>query len=113
MPLLNHRLRPTLLLGLALLTGVALLGAATQNQKGEAPPERAHPRMEYLNQEIDAAAVVQTLNDLDSQGWELFQIIPVWEFRNENGNATLAARSYQVFGRRPLNGPPRGGLPAR
>jgi hypothetical protein len=59
-------------------------------------------RMEYLHQEVLSDAVVQTLNDLDGQGWEIFQIIPSWQFKNENAENALVPRAYQVFGKRPL-----------
>ena len=50
-----------------------------------------------LQQEVQADAIVQTVNDLDAQGWDLFQIVPAWTFQNANGEATLIAESYHVF----------------
>jgi hypothetical protein len=61
-------------------------------------------RMEYLHQEVLADSVVQTLNDLDGQGWNIFQIVPTWQFKNDNGENALVPRGYQLFGKRPLKG---------
>jgi hypothetical protein len=86
-------------LSLAVVAGTAAVAYA---QFGGAGVPRERPRMEYLQQEVQADAIVQTLNDLDGQGWDLFQIVPAWSFKNDNGEATLIAKTYQVFGRRPL-----------
>lgn len=65
-------------------------------------PTVLKPRLEYLHQEVKSDAVVQTMNELDKQGWELFQIIPSWTIKNDNGEASLAPTSYQLFGRRTM-----------
>jgi hypothetical protein len=80
------------------LAGMATLAFA---QFGGAGAPAAKPKMEYLHQEVQSDAMVQTLNDLDGQGWELFQVVPVWSIRTDNGETSLAAKTYQVFGRRP------------
>lgn len=85
--------------GLVVLAGMTAVAFAQFGGAGISPPR---PRLEYLQQEVQADAIVQTLNDLDAQGWDLFQIVPAWSFKNENGEATLVAKTYQVFGRRPL-----------
>jgi len=65
-------------------------------------PSSAKPKLEYLHQEVKSDAVVQTLNDLDKQGWEVFQLMPNWTIKNDNGEASLSPTGYQIFGRRPL-----------
>jgi hypothetical protein len=94
-----RRLSLRSLLVLALLVSSAALAYAQLGGSGAAT---SRPKQEYLHQEVQADEIVKTLNDLDGQGWDLFQIVPVWKFNNDNGNATLEAKSYQVFGRRPL-----------
>lgn len=64
--------------------------------------EPARERMEYVNQEVQANAIIQTLNDLDGQGWSIFQVIPSWQVKGEGGEAALEPRAYIVFGRRPI-----------
>lgn len=81
-----------------LVMGVGIATLAFAHQDPVKAPAR--PKMEYLSQEVQADAVVPTMNDLDAQGWDLFQVIPIWEFKNANGANTLEAKSYQVFGRR-------------
>lgn len=59
-------------------------------------------RQEFLSQEVQADAIVETLNDLSKNGWEVFQILPTWKLNNADGaEASLVVKSYQVFGRRP------------
>jgi hypothetical protein len=86
---------------LALVTGLAALGLAQQPGGGK-PATSPHVRTEYVHQEVQADAVVQSLNDLDGQGWEVFQVVPTWQIKNENGEGALVPKSYQVFGRRPV-----------
>lgn len=83
---------------IALVAGSALIAHARLG--GDEPPDR--PRMEYLNQEVQADAVVESLNNLDKQGWDVVQIIPVWKLQEEGAGNTLVPKSYQVFGRRPV-----------
>jgi hypothetical protein len=87
-------------LALALVAGLGALAFAQQPSALTAGSQ-AVIHMEYLHQEVQADAIVQTLNDLDGQGWSIFQIVPAWQLKNDNGEATLVARNYQVFGRRP------------
>lgn len=68
--------------------------------QGQAQPTTA--KMEFLNQEVQADAIVATMNDLSSQGWEVFQLVPVWSIKNENAETAMSPRGYQVFGRRPV-----------
>jgi hypothetical protein len=83
---------------LVLLVMVARVALA---QVGGAPTPRPRVKMEYVHQEVQADAVVQTLNDLDGQGWNIFQIVPTWQLKNENSEGALVPKTYQVFGRRP------------
>jgi hypothetical protein len=87
-------------LALALL---AVLGGLAYAQQPNAASVGAQAvvHMEYLHQEVQVDAIVQSLNELDGQGWSIFQIVPAWQLKNDNGEATLVARAYQVFGRRP------------
>jgi hypothetical protein len=87
-------------LALALLAALGALAYA-QQPNAASTGAQAIVHMEYLHQEVQADAIVQTLNDLDGQGWSIFQIVPAWQLKNENGEASLVARTYQVFGRRP------------
>ena len=95
---LNRSPRRWLLAFALILMGVASLAYA------QAPARPARPRMEYLSQEVQADAIVPTMNDLDAQGWDLFQVIPSWQVKGEGGEATLVAKTYQVFGRRQVMG---------
>jgi hypothetical protein len=66
-------------------------------------PRPAARHFEYVHQEILASALTQSLNDLDGQGWEVFQVVPSWQIKNENAETVLAPRAYEVFGRRAVN----------
>ncbi len=55
-----------------------------------------------MQQEVQAGSITQSLNDFDKQGWEIFQVIPVWQVKNENAETLLVPRAYEVFGRRPI-----------
>lgn len=92
--------------GFRLWAAVALVSAGTalalaQQAGGDRAAQRSHARMEYVHQDVQADAVVQTLNDLDGQGWTIFQIIPSWQLKNDNGQNDLLPKAYEVFGRRP------------
>jgi hypothetical protein len=83
----------------AILLLIALLVAATSAQVAGKGPAR---HFEYVHQEVQAAALTQTLNDLDGQGWEIFQVVPSWAIKNENNDTVLTPRAYEVFGRRAM-----------
>lgn len=94
--------RPTIrhwvIWSIALVIGSTIIARA---QVGGGPAAAA--RQEFLNQEVQADAIVETLNDLSKNGWEVFQILPTWKLNNaDGGDASLVAKSYQVFGRRPV-----------
>ena len=89
----------------AALLVLAVLGTATAAlaQFGQlSPPPRPVSVLEFSQQEVQANALVATLNDMSKQHWDVFQITPVWSLRNQNGEAELIPKSYQVFGRRPV-----------
>jgi hypothetical protein len=65
------------------------------------PVKAAGTVQEFTHQEVQAAAVVATLNDLSKQGWEVFQIIPAWTIKNEDGAMEITPKFYEVFARRP------------
>ena len=90
----------TLLLATTAAVAFAQFGGANEKLAGAA----ARPKMEYLHQEVLTAGIVETLNDLDGQGWEVFQVVPVWSIRNQGDNNLLEPKSYQVFGRRAVKG---------
>jgi hypothetical protein len=97
---LRAAFRPWLLAAVSL---VAVTAAFAVARPSDEPQDRAErPHQEYLSQEVQAESIVPTLNDLDQEGWELFQIIPVWTVRPDNGDSSLVPKSYQVFGRRPI-----------
>jgi hypothetical protein len=88
-------------LGFAVALGAATLayaqlGGAAQNAKRPEPAV-----MEFTEQEVQANQLVQTMNDLSKQHWEVFQVVPVWAVRNQNGEAELVPRAYEILGRRP------------
>ena len=89
--------RPRIVLAasLALILG---LSAIAYGQIAAARPRH----FEYLHQEVLTSALTQTMNDLDVQGWEIFQVVPVWQIKNENAETLLAPKSYEIFGRRAI-----------
>ena len=46
--------------------------------------------------------MTQSLNELDGQGWEIFQVIPAWQIKGENAETILAPRAYEILGRRAI-----------
>lgn len=101
---LTHRFSFWIVLGAVVLSGLLLtrptLNVAQAQGQGQAQPTTT--KMEFLNQEVQADAIVATLNDLSSQGWDVFQLVPVWSIKNENAETAMSPRGYQVFGRRPV-----------
>jgi hypothetical protein len=90
-------------LGTLFVLGVAILASARGGGFAAASKEE-EPRpavMEYTQQEVESALLVQTLNDLGKQSWDVFQVIPVWTLKNQNGEAEMTPKAYQVLGRRP------------
>jgi hypothetical protein len=82
--------------GVLLVVGFATLAFA---QFG---PGQPIPRLqEYTQQEVQANALVETLNEMAKQRWEIFQVVPIWKFQDQGGGAEMSPVRYQVLGRRP------------
>jgi len=56
---------------------------------------------EYTQQEVQANGLVETLNEMGKQRWEVFQVVPIWKFQDQGGGAEMAPIRYQILGRRP------------
>jgi hypothetical protein len=95
----NDPRHPRLTLAATLLVVAGLTALASGQIGGAKPPTR---RFEYMHQEVLAAALTQSMNDLDGQGWEVFQVVPSWQIKNENAETVLSPRAYEVFGRRSM-----------
>ncbi len=94
---LQALLGPRTMLASALLLIAGLTALASGQIGGEKPTPR---HFEYTHQEVLSNALTQSLNELDAQGWEIFQVIPSWQIKNENAETVLAPRAYEVFARR-------------
>jgi hypothetical protein len=84
--------------GLLLLLGLSTLAPA---QFGGGGGPSVAPTMEYTQQEVQANGLVETLNEMGKQRWEIFQVLPVWKFQDQGGGAELSPVRYQILGRRP------------
>ncbi len=93
--------RLVVIAALVVVAGLTALASAQFGAVQPGPPRH----LEFLHQEVPANTITTTLNDFDKQGWEIFQVIPVWVIKNENADTTLVPKSYEVFGRRPA--PPK------
>jgi hypothetical protein len=80
--------------GVLLVLGLTTLAYA---QYGASPGSRV---IEYTQQEVQANALVETLNEMGKQHWEIFQVVPVWKFQDQGGGAEMAPIRYQIIGRR-------------
>ncbi len=76
------------LIALAACAGVALA------QGGAPKPKRA--TIEYTQRDVDATQIVETLDDLGKSSWDVFQVMPVWHFSDNE----LRPTRYQVFAKR-------------
>ena len=80
-----------------------IVGSATLVFAQFGPGGPPKPRLEYHKQEVPASTFVTTVNDLDGQGWDVFQVVPVWTIERGNDDQTkLVPQAYEVFARRPL-----------
>lgn len=91
------------------LAGVLVLGAvAAAWRPGETPASAAQDqaqagrRLEYTSVGVSSPNIVEAMNNLDKEGWKVFQVIPIWKFNNDAGQNELVPMSYQVFANRPL-----------
>jgi hypothetical protein len=89
---------PRIVLALTILI-VVLFAPFALSQISPAKPTLRH--FEYVHQEVLIADLTKSMNDLDGQGWEVFQVVPVWQIKNDNADTILAPRAYEVFSRRP------------
>lgn len=81
----------------------ATLFAALAPAHGRRVAEPApRPASEFTTISASSEAVVDSLNNLDRQGWDVMQIIPVWKLSQEEGVTELQASSYRIFARRPV-----------
>ncbi len=60
------------------------------------------PASEFTTIAASSEGVVDSLNNLDRQGWDVMQIIPVWKLSQDAGATELQASSYRIFARRPV-----------
>src|SRR4051812_44089932 len=79
---------------LLLVLGLTTLASA---QRGEAPGMAVQ---EYTQQEVQANALVDTLNEMGKEHWEVFQVVPIWKFQDQGGGAEMSPIRYQVLGKR-------------
>ncbi len=87
----------------AVTLGAISVGLAfTQFTANAAPKPTPAAVQEFTHQEVQAALIVATLNDLSKQGWDVFQVIPGWTIKAEDGVTDLVPKTYQVFARRPV-----------
>jgi hypothetical protein len=87
-------------LGLVLLIGLTTMAFAQYGGVGSTAKPPAPPTMEYTQQEVLANSLVETLNEMGKQHWEIFQVVPVWKFQDQGGGAEMAPIRYQIIGRR-------------
>jgi hypothetical protein len=88
--------------GLILLIGLTSMAFAQLAGSGAARNAAVSPTWEYTQQEVQPNSLVETLNDLGKQHWEVFQVLPIWKFQDLGGGAELWPVRYQVLGRRPV-----------
>lgn len=98
----RYSVRQWLVWAIALVAGSAIIAQVPRGSRGEAGPADAPPIVEFAHQNVDADGIVQTLNDLSKNGWEVFHLVPVWRLSNADGaDTSLVPKSYDVFARRP------------
>ena len=83
--------------GSVFVLGLATLAFAQFGGTGR-PPVQVQ---EYTQQEVQANGLVETLNEMGKQRWEVFQVVPIWKFQDQGGGAEMAPIRYQILGRRP------------
>jgi hypothetical protein len=80
-----------------LVLGGATLGLGQIGGKGGEAPQQVQ---EYTQHEVQANALIETLNEMGKERWDVFQVIPVWKFEDKGGGAEMTPARYQVLGRR-------------
>ncbi len=53
--------------------------------------------MEYTQQEVQSGGLVEALNELGKQKWDVFQVVPLWKFEANNGETELTPQRYQIL----------------
>lgn len=88
---------------IAICCAAAAIFAAVSPAHGRRIAEPA-PRtpLEFTTIAASSEGVVDSLNNLDRQGWDVMQIIPVWKLSQDSGATELQASSYRIFAKRPL-----------
>jgi hypothetical protein len=87
--------------GMLLMLGLTTLASAQFGGMGGSMKPGPPPLLEYTQQEVQANALVETLNAMGKQRWDIFQVVPVWKFQDQGGGAEMTPIRYQIFGRRP------------
>ncbi|GAC1308724.1 MAG: hypothetical protein NVSMB14_13210 [Isosphaeraceae bacterium] len=87
-----------LVVAFVLLAAITIIGRSSANS--ERRVERQH--LEYVREEVEAANVVAKLNELDRDGWDVFQVVPTWNVKNDDGSTSLVPQKYQIFGKKPI-----------
>ena len=82
---------------LVLMLGLTTLASA-QLGGGGSPGPRVQ---EFTQQEVQANALVETLNEMSKERWEIFQVVPIWKFQDQGGGAEMTPIRYQILGHRP------------
>jgi hypothetical protein len=93
------RIRSWRVLGTGLLLVAGLSTMAFAQFGGMGGMKKPTPT-EYTQQEVQANSVVETLNEMGKQNWEIFQVVPIWKFQDQGGGAEMTPVRYQIFGRR-------------
>jgi hypothetical protein len=88
--------------GLMLLIGLTTMTFAQLGGGGGPKNAPSTPATEYTQQEVQPNSLVETLNDLGKQRWEVFQVVPIWKFQDLGGGAEMTPIRYQILGRRPI-----------
>jgi hypothetical protein len=52
--------------------------------------------------EVQAPSIVEGMNTLGKQGWEVFHVMPVYALKTQNDESELVPKAYHIFARRPL-----------
>jgi hypothetical protein len=84
---------------LLLLLGLTTMALAQHAGKGGTNPP-APTTMEFTQQEVLANSLVETLNEMGKQHWDIFQVVPIWKFQDQGGGAEMTPIRYQILGRR-------------
>ncbi len=96
-------IRYTIVVGAFLALACAYPFASAQTKPAGDPHKT---RLEYTMVSVVRTDVSETMGNLDKEGWQVFQVVPVWKIGNDNGSGELEAIRYDVFAKRPLEAKP-------